>query len=74
MDYLKEKCMLWALQVTKSKPVKSMKLHMRLDHELITSGRVGGYPKGHPLMRSKTSDTYLGNVGTIYWIIGTSSV
>ena len=39
-----------------------------------TSGHVGRYLKGHPFMRSETSHTHPGITGTIYCIVGPSSV
>jgi len=55
-------------------PMKFVELHLRLDHDLLTSRHVGGYLKVHPLMKSRTSRKHLVNAGTIYSIIGLSSV
>jgi len=44
--------MWWALRSVEIEPIKSIELHLRLDHEVLTPKHVGGYLKGHPLMKS----------------------
>lgn len=65
MGHLEETCMLWALQAEEIEPIKSMELHRRLDQHLLSYEHVGGYLKGHPLMRYETSQTHSGITGTI---------
>ena len=66
--------MLWVLQVAKTEPITSVELHLRLDQHLWSSKNVGGYLKGHPLMKSRTSHTHIGITRTIVWITEPLSV
>jgi len=66
--------MLWALQAAEIKPIKSIILHLRFDHDMLTSGHVGGHWKGHPFMRSRIYHMHPRKNGIIYWVIEPSSI
>jgi len=57
--------MQWGLRSADPEPVKSTKLHLRLDHDLLIARDVGGYLKGDPLMILVTFHTHPANVGII---------
>ena len=58
--------------IERTQPIKSAKLHQRLYHNRNESGHLGGYLKGHPLMRSETSHTHPRITGTICCMAGPS--